>query len=633
MEKYKILHKINTPEDIKRLNIGELEILAEELRCFIIDELSCNPGHFASSLGTVELTIALLYVYNPPYDRIVWDVGHQAYGYKILTGRRDRFHTNRRFKGLAPFPTPAESEYDAFIAGHASNSISAALGMAVADQLKGDEQRKIVAVIGDGALTGGLAFEGLNNMSSAQNDALIVLNDNEMAIDNVTGGISEYLVQITTSRLYNKLRYRGYQVLRKLKLMPDSKKKRVIRYNNSIKSFFARENNIFEGLHIRYFGPVDGHDVKELVRIFQTIKDFKGPKVLHIKTKKGKGYLPAEQNATLWHAPGIFDKETGKRTETDSGKITPPLFQDVFGATLLELAKQNPNIVGITPAMPTGSSMNIMSEQMPKRVFDVGIAEGHAITFAAGMAKEGIFPFCSIYSSFSQRAYDNIIHDAAIQKLNMAICLDRAGLVGQDGATHHGAFDMAFLRPIPNLTVASPLNETELQNLMYTAQLPNKGVFIIRYPRGKGAIVDWKTPMQEIPVGKGVCLKEGNDVAVLSIGFIGNLAAQAIRNFEIQNSKSKIAHYDMRFLKPLDEELLHEIGKKFKKIITIEDGVIKGGFGAAVLEFMADNGYTPEVRRLGLPDKFVEHGTMEELYKLVGLDEENIIEALRDILI
>ncbi|GHT58273.1 1-deoxy-D-xylulose-5-phosphate synthase [Bacteroidia bacterium] len=624
MQKYTLLYKINSPADIKKLSPDELEILAKELRSFIIDELSCNPGHFASSLGTVELTVALLRVFAPPCDRIVWDVGHQAYGYKILTGRRDRFHTNRCFGGLAPFPNPAESEYDAFISGHASNSISAALGMAVADRLKGEDGRKVVAVIGDGSLTGGLAFEGLNNMSGAPNDALIILNDNEMAIDNAVGGISEYLTQITTSRFYNKMRYRVYLLLKKLRLFPDSKRSRMIRFHNSIKSLFAREHNIFEGLHIRYFGPIDGHDIKEMVRIFDTIKDFKGAKVLHIKTKKGKGFLPAEENATLWHAPGIFDKETGKRTVKQSGEITPPLFQDVFGATLLELAKKNDKIVGITPAMPTGSSMNMMSEQMPDRVFDVGIAEGHSVTFACGMAKEGMMPFCNIYSSFAQRAYDNIIHDAALQRLNLVICLDRAGLVGQDGATHHGAFDMAALRPIPNLTIAAPLNETELQNLMYTAQLPDKGVFVIRYPRGKGALIDWKTPMKEIPVGKGVCLREGEDLAVLSIGFIGNTAAKAISKIE----NASIAHYDMRFLKPLDEELLHEIGKKFKKIITIEDGVRTGGFGSAVLEFMADNGYTPQVVRLGLPDSFVEHGTVEELYRVVGLDEESIVSTI-----
>jgi 1-deoxy-D-xylulose-5-phosphate synthase len=621
-DKFELLKTINSPQDLKKLNENQLEQVAQELRQFIIDELSCNPGHFASSLGVVELTVALLYMYDVPYDRIIWDVGHQAYGYKILTGRRDKFNTNRKFKGLAPFPKPSESEYDSFISGHASTSISAALGMAVADRLIGKNNRHIVAVIGDGALTGGLAFEGLNNMSSYPNNALIILNDNHAAIDPVVGGLSDYLVHITTSQLYNKFRYKGYRLLRKLHLIEDEKKSRIIKANNSVKSFFAKEHNIFEGLHIRYFGPVDGHDIKQLLRIFNTIKDFQGPKVLHIKTVKGKGFQPAEKCSTEWHAPGVFDKETGKRTDLIKNIITPPLFQDVFGATLLELAEKNNKIVGITPAMITGCSMNIMNDVMPDRVFDVGIAEGHSVTFSAGMAKEGLMPFCNIYSSFSQRAYDNIIHDVAIQKLNMVICLDRAGLVGPDGPTHHGAFDMAFLRPIPNLTIASPLNETELRNLMYTAQLPDKGAFVIRYPRGMGVLTDWKKEMQEIEVGTGVCLKEGKDLAVLTIGPIGNIAAKAIKSAEKEGIS--VAHYDMRFLKPLDEKLLHEIGKKFSRIITIEDGVKIGGLGSAVLEFMAENKYSVSVKCLGLPDEFVEHGTIDELYNLVGLDEKSI---------
>ena len=623
-DKTSLLNNINSPDDLKKLNINQLKQLAKELRQFIIDELSSNPGHFASSLGVVELTIALLYVYKTPSDRIVWDVGHQAYGYKILTGRRDKFHTNRKLNGLAPFPSPAESEYDSFIAGHASTSISAALGMAVADKLKKeDDFRKIVAVIGDGALTGGLAFEGLNNMAYYPNDTFIILNDNNMAIDSVVGGLSDYLVRITTSRFYNKIRYKAYHFLKKIGLLTDGRKTSIIMFNNSIKSFFSRQHNIFEGLNIRYFGPVDGHDIKQLVQIFQTIKDFKGPKVLHIKTVKGKGFQPAEKCATEWHAPGIFDKETGKRTDTQHNIVTSPLFQDVFGCTLLELACENSKIVGVTPAMPTGCSMTIMQQEMPERVFDVGIAEGHAVTFSAGMAKEGLVPFCNIYSSFSQRAYDNIIHDVAIQNLNMVLCLDRAGLVGPDGKTHHGYFDMAFLRPIPNLTIASPLNETELRNLMYSAQLPNKGAVVIRYPRGIGVQIDWKQPMTEIEFGTGVCLKEGNNVAVLTIGPIGNTAAKAIAEAE-KEAEISVAHYDLRFLKPLDSTLLHEIGKKFNKIITIEDGVIAGGMGSAVLEFMEENGYQPKVKRLGIPDSFIEHGTVDELQKLVGIDAESI---------
>jgi 1-deoxy-D-xylulose-5-phosphate synthase len=621
-----LLSKIDSPKDLKKLSEDQLVQVCDELRQFIIDELSANPGHFASSLGVVELTVALHYVYNTPYDRIVWDVGHQAYGHKILTGRRDVFHTNRKLNGLSPFPSPDESEYDSFIAGHASNSISAALGMAVADRMKNEKNRKTVAVIGDGSLTGGLAFEGLNNMSSNPNDTLIILNDNEMAIDPVVGGLSHYLVQITTSHLYNKLRYKAYSFLKKIKIFKGNEREGIIMFNNSIKSLLSREHNIFEGLNIRYFGPVDGHDVKQLVRILRTIKNFEGPKVLHIKTVKGKGFIPAEQSATEWHAPGVFNKETGERTVSPQTTNTPPLFQDVFGYTLLELAQQNDKIIGVTPAMPSGCSLSIMGKEMPHRVFDVGIAEGHSVTFSAGMAKEGMLPFCNIYSSFSQRAYDNIIHDVAIQKLNMVICLDRAGLVGHDGATHHGIFDMAFLRCVPNLTIASPLNEIELRNLMFTAQLPNKGPFVIRYPRGKGVITDWKKPFEEIEVGKGVCLKQGTDIAVLSIGPLGNVVTKAI--VEAEKNNCSVAHYDMRFIKPIDEKILHEVGQKFKKVITVEDGVIQGGFGTAVLEFMSENGYQISLKRLGIPDKFIEHGTVDELYHLIGLDVENITQEI-----
>lgn len=625
---YLLLNKINSPKDLKLLSENQLVQVCQELRQFLIDELSCNPGHFGSSLGVVELTVALHYVYNTPFDRLVWDVGHQAYGHKILTGRRDLFHTNRKFKGISPFPSPSESEYDSFIAGHASNSISAALGMSVADRLKKETQRKIVAIIGDGSLTGGLAFEGLNNMSSYPNDTLIVLNDNEMAIDPVVGGLSQYLVHITTSHLYNKIRYKAYHFFKKLRLIKDDEKDGLIMFNNSLKSLLSKEHNIFEGLNIRYFGPVDGHDVIQLVKILRTIKNFEGPKVLHIKTVKGKGFIPAEQSATEWHAPGKFDKKTGERVVATS-EISPPLFQDVFGHTLVELALKNDKIIGVTPAMPSGCSLNIMSEQMPDRVFDVGIAEGHAVTFSAGMSKEGLLPFCNIYSSFSQRAYDNIIHDVAIQKLNIVICLDRAGIVGHDGATHHGVFDMAFLRCIPHLTIASPLNEVELRNLLYTSQLPNKGAFVIRYPRGKGVLVDWKKPMQEIKIGSGVCLKKGNDLAVLTIGPIGNTISKSIEKIE-QEKQCSVAHYDMRFLKPLDENLLHEIASKFNKVITVEDATIQGGFGSAVLEFFSEHNYSMQLKRLGVPDVFVEHGTVEELHHSIGLDEDSLTMEIRN---
>lgn len=627
-KEYKLLNQINSPADLKKLEISQLPQLCDELRAFIIDALSCNPGHFASSLGVVELTVALHYVYNMPYDRIVWDVGHQAYGHKILTGRRERFDTNRKFKGISPFPSPAESEYDSFVSGHASNSISAALGMAVANRLQGDTKRKIVAVIGDGSLTGGLSFEGLNNMSSSQNDTMIVLNDNEMAIDPVVGGLSHYLTQITTSHFYNKLRYKGYILLRKVGLLKDSKG--LIKFHNSVKSLLARQkSNIFECLNIRYFGPVDGHDVKELVRILTTIKDFEGPKVLHIKTVKGKGFEQAENAPTIWHAPGVFDENTGER-KISNNEHQPPLYQDVFGKTLVELAEKNEKIVGVTPAMPTGCSMNLLGQKFPNRMFDVGIAEGHAVTFSAGMAKEGLIPFCNIYSSFAQRAYDNIIHDAALQKLNMVICLDRAGLVGNDGATHHGVFDIPALRCIPNLTIASPMNECELRNMLYTAQMPRKGVFVIRYPRGRAENEDWQHSFDEIPVGKGVCVKQGDDLAILSFGPLGNRAFEAIAEVEKSTAKT-IALYNMRFVKPIDEALLNEIASKFKTVITIEDGALKGGFGSAVMEFFEDNNQNVQVHRMGIPDGFVEHGSVSELYQLVGLDKQSIIKTIKEI--
>lgn len=606
-----------------------LKVVCGELRDDIVRELSVNPGHLASSLGVVELTVALHYVYNTPDDRIVWDVGHQAYGHKILTGRREVFSTNRKLGGLHPFPTPSESEYDTFTCGHASNSISAALGMAIAEQLKvkeGCDEKdiaKVVAVIGDGAMSGGLAFEGLNNVSSSPNDLLIILNDNNMSIDHSVGGMKQYLLDLTTNERYNHWRNKAALWLREKGMLSDHRRNSIIRFNNSLKALISSQQNIFEGMNIRYFGPVDGHNVKELVRVLRQLKSMKGPKLLHIHTTKGKGYRPAEEAATIWHAPGKFDPDTGERLDgVSSSKPMPPKFQDVFGETLVELAENNPKIVGVTPAMPTGCSMNKLMKAMPDRAFDVGIAEGHAVTFSGGMAKEGLVPYCNIYSAFAQRAYDNIIHDVALERLPVVFCFDRAGLVGEDGATHHGAFDMAALRPVPNLTISSPMDEHELRRLMFTAQLPDKGTFVIRYPRGRGSLIDWKCPLEEISVGKGRKLNDGSDIAVLSIGPIGINVQKAI-----EKSKEKglsVAHYDMRFLKPLDEEILHEVGRKFKKVITVEDGVRNGGLGSAVMEWFADHDYDVHVKRLGLPDEFVEHGTVAELQHIVGIDVEGI---------
>ena len=628
---FTLLSKIEYPEDLRKLRLGQLPQLCKELRTDIIEELSVNPGHLASSLGVVEITVALHYVFDTPNDRIVWDVGHQAYAHKILTGRKKRFGTNRKFHGLKPFPFPTESEYDTFCCGHASNSISAALGMAVAARQQGID-RKIVAVIGDGAMSGGLAFEGLNNVSSTPNDMLIILNDNNMSIDQSVGGMREYLLDLTTNSTYNSLRYKASLKLYELGILNDKRKKGLIRFNNSMKSLLTSQQNIFEGLDIRYFGPANGHKVTELVKILRAIKDMKGPKILHLHTIKGKGYAPAEQNATVWHAPGKFDYESGERIETNSNVPQPPKFQDVFGNTLLELAQKNDKIVGVTPAMPTGCSMNIMMKAMPNRTFDVGIAEGHAVTFSGGMAKDGLMPFCNIYSSFMQRAYDNIIHDAAIMNLNMVLCLDRAGIVGEDGPTHHGAFDMAFLRPIPNLTIASPFDEHELRKLMYTAQLPNKGTFVIRYPRGKGSQIDWKCPFEEIPIGKGRKLKDGTDLAILTIGPIGTEASNAILMAEMDAAnagrKLSVAHYDMRFLKPLDTAILDEVCEKFNRIITVEDGVLNGGFGSAVLEYINDHNRDVKVERMGIPDKFVEHGSVKELRKLIHLDADAICKQI-----
>ena len=605
---------------MRKLDVEQLPQLCQELRQEIIEEVSVNPGHFASSLGVVELTVALHYVYDTPEDRIVWDVGHQAYGHKLLTGRREQFFTNRKLGGIRPFPTPMESPYDTFTCGHASNSISAALGMAVAAKLGGNQQRHVVAVIGDGAMSGGLAFEGINNVSSTDNDLLIVLNDNDMSIDRAVGGMEKYLLNIDTNETYNRLRFKAAQWLHAKGWLDDDRKKGILRLNNALKSALSHQQNIFEGMNIRYFGPFDGHDVKEVVRKLRQLKLMRGPKLLHLHTTKGKGYKPAEESATIWHAPGKFDPATGER-QVCNNTGEPPRYQDVFGETLVELAQANPKIVGVTPAMPTGCSLNIMMKAMPNRAFDVGIAEGHAVTFSAGMAKDGLMPFCNIYSSFSQRAYDNIIHDAALLNLPVVLCLDRAGLVGEDGPTHHGVFDIAALRAVPNLTIASPMDEHELRNLMYTAQLPNKGTFVIRYPRGNGVCPDWRSPFEEITVGTGRCLRAGTDVAVITLGPIGNDVAELLD--EMQGTK-QVAHYDLRFVKPLDENLLQDIGRKFNKIITIEDGVRTGGMGSAVLEWMSDHGFRPQIVRMGLPDAFVEHGSVAQLRKLVGLDADSI---------
>lgn len=628
---FELLSHIEYPSDLRKLQLSQLPQLCRELRRDIIEELSVNPGHLASSLGAIEITVALHYVFNTPEDRIVWDVGHQAYAHKILTGRREKFCTNRKFGGIKPFPFPAESEYDSFCCGHASNSISAALGMAVA-AYEQKLDRKVVAVIGDGAMSGGLAFEGLNNASATPNDMLIILNDNRMSIDKSVGGMRQALLELQTNSTYNKLRYKASLKLYELGVLNDHRRKGLIRFNNSLKSMLTNSRNIFEGLDIRYFGPTDGHNVVALVHVLRAIKEMKGPRLLHIHTIKGKGYLPAEQNATVWHAPGKFDYESGELIKPVENMPRPPKFQDVFGNTLLELAQRNPKIVGVTPAMPTGCSMNIMMKAMPDRCFDVGIAEGHAVTFSGGMAKDGLLPFCNIYSSFMQRAYDNIIHDAAIMKLNLVLCLDRAGIVGEDGPTHHGAFDMAFLRPIPNITIASPYDEHELRHLMYTAQLPDKGTFVIRYPRGCGSQVDWKCEMQEIPIGKGRLLREGKDIAVLSIGPIGTEAAQGILMAEMESmNKGKtlnVAHYDMRFLKPLDTEILDYVGMNFKHVITVEDGVINGGLGSAVIEYFNDHDLHAHVHRIGIPDEFVQHGTVQQLRHLIKMDSESICQTI-----
>ena len=619
-QKLGLLNSIDYPADLRQLTIDQLPEVCEELRQDIVKELSVNPGHLASSLGVVELTVALHYVYDTPDDRIVWDVGHQAYGHKILTGRREQFSTNRKLGGIRPFPSPLESDYDTFACGHASNSISAALGMAVAAKTTGND-RKVVAVIGDGAMSGGLAFEGLNNASSSPNDLLIILNDNNMSIDRSVGGMKQYLLGLSTNETYNAMRFKDARWLHGRGMLEDDRRKGLIRLSNALKSAISHQQNVFEGMNIRYFGPFDGHNVKELVRILRQMKNMKGPKLLHLHTQKGHGYAPAERDVTTWHAPGKFNPDTGERL-VDNDPSQPQKFQDVFGYTLLELAEQNPLIVGVTPAMPTGCSMNIMMKAMPDRTFDVGIAEGHAVTFSGGMAKDGLIPFCNIYSAFAQRAYDHIIHDVALLGLHVVFCFDRAGIVGEDGPTHHGAFDLVALRPIPNLTIAAPMDEHELRRMMYTAQLPDKGPFVIRYPRGGGVLKDWRCPLEEIKVGTGRCLRDGKNVAVLSIGAIGN---EALRAAEATDA----AMYDMRFLKPLDEAILHEVGQRFQRIVTVENGVRNGGLGSAVLEWMNDHGYQVHVTRLGMPDDhFVEHGTVDELQKIVGIDVESIKKAI-----
>lgn len=619
---FTLLNQIQFPADLRKLRIDQLPQVCDELRQDIIEKVSKNPGHFASSLGVVELTVALHYVFDTPNDRIVWDVGHQAYGHKILTGRRAQFHTNRKLHGIRPFPTPMESEYDTFACGHASNAVSAALGMAVAANGTG---RHVVAVTGDGAMSGGLTFEGLNNASSTPNDLLIVLNDNDMSIDRAVGGMEKYLLQLDTTETYNRLRFKASSWLRSKGYLNDSRRKGLIRFNNALKSALSHQQNVFEGMNIRYFGPFDGHNVVEIVRVLQQLKDMKGPKLLHLHTIKGKGYKPAEQQATVWHAPGKFNADTGERIVQDNAN-QPAKFQDVFGHTLLELAQSNPRIVGVTPAMPTGCSMTIMQKEMPQRVFDVGIAEGHAVTFSGGMAKDGLQPFCNIYSAFAQRAYDNIIHDLALLRLPVVLCFDRAGLVGEDGPTHHGIFDMAALRPIPHLTIASPMDEHELRRLMYTAQLPDKGTFVIRYPRGNGVLSDWHCPLTEINVGTGRCLRQGERVAIVSIGPIGNNATKAIAQ-----SGLNVGHYDLRFLKPLDDALLHDICQHYERLITLEDGAVQGGMGSAVLEWMNDHGYTQPVTRMGIPDEFIEHGTVDELQHICHIDVDSIVAAINQV--
>jgi 1-deoxy-D-xylulose-5-phosphate synthase len=625
---FPLLKTINSPSDLKQLNEADLLKVCKELRDFIIEEVSCNPGHLGASLGVVELTVALHYVYNTPFDQIIWDVGHQAYGHKILTGRRDVFHTNRKFKGISGFPKMSESEYDSFGTGHASTSISAALGMAVAADRKGETNRNTIAVIGDGALTGGMAFEGLNNAGNERSNILVILNDNNMAIDPNHGALNDYLMDITTSKTWNRFKDDTWKILGVLsKIGPDARRMAQT-LENAIKHMILKQSNLFESLHFRYFGPVDGHDVLHLVKILEDMKKIEGPKLLHILTKKGKGVHLAEMNQTAYHAPGKFNKVTGEIIDEEPSGF-PPKYQDVFGHTLLELAEMNPKIMGITPAMPSGSSMTFMMQAMPDRTFDVGIAEQHAVTFSAGLAAQGFIPFCNIYSSFMQRAFDQVIHDIALQKLPVVFCLDRGGLVGTDGPTHHGSFDLAYMRIIPNMIVSAPMNEEELRNLMFTAQEGNLGPFVIRYPRGQGVMTDWRRPFASIPIGKGRLLTDGSEVAILSVGHPGNLVVKALQILEYDGIRP--AHYDMRFIKPLDEALLDDVFKRFKKIITVEDGTIVGGFGSAVAEYMIHKNYSSTIKMLGIPDEFIEQGTQRQLYRECGFDPESIAIAVREI--
>lgn len=621
-----VLSGIDSPEDVRRLPQEKLPLLCADIREFLINSLSSNPGHFASSMGAVELTVALHYVFNTPYDRIVWDVGHQAYGHKLLTGRRDRFVTNRKLGGLSGFPNPEESVYDTFTAGHASNSISAALGMSVASAMKSESPRRnVVAVIGDASIGGGLAFEGINNAANTPNNLLIILNDNDMSIDHNVGALNSYLGHITTSKSYNTIRYRIYKLCKRLHLVSERNRGFILRFNNSLKALLSRQQNIFEGLNIRYFGPFDGHDVHRLIRILRDIKDMEGPRILHIRTIKGKGYAPAEKDPATWHAPGRFEPATGERAE-DSSADQPLKYQDVFGHTLVELAGQNDKIVGITAAMPSGTSMSIMQEAYPERVFDVGISEGHAVTFSGGLAKDGMRPFCAIYSTFLQRAYDHIIHDVAIQKLPVTFCIDRAGLVGEDGVTHHGVFDLSYLRSIPNMVVASPRDERSLRNLMFTAQSDDCGPFAIRYPRGRGHSRQWQSVMRAVEIGVGEKLRDGKDIAILSLGPIADNVERAIAKAEAEGIS--VAHYDMVFLKPIDHAILREVADKDCPIITVEDGVVAGGLGSAVVEWLSANGYSRPLMRIGVPDKFIAQGSVSELYKLCGMDNESIYDTI-----
>ncbi len=629
-KKVRFLDKIDDPADLKRLSVKELPEVCKELRNFIIDAVSTNPGHFGASLGVVELTIALHYIYNAPYDQLIWDVGHQAYCHKILTGRREKFHTNRKYKGISGFPKISESEYDAFGVGHSSTSISAALGMAIASRIKKEEGRKIVAIIGDGAMTGGMAFEGLNNAGVENSDLLVILNDNNMAIDPNVGGINQYLLNISKSHTYNRFKKDVWEKLGRLDGFGRKARRFVQKNQHALKNLLLKQNNLFEAFNFRYFGPVDGHDVVYLTKVLRDLREIPGPKLLHVITKKGKGFKQAEINQTQFHAPGKFDKTTGKvyRCDCEVGKATK--FQNVFGETIVELARQNEKIVGITPAMPSGCSLNIMMEEMPERAFDVGIAEQHAVTFSAGLAKQGMVPFCNIYSTFIQRAYDQVIHDVAIQRLNVVLCLDRGGLVGEDGATHHGIFDLAYLRNIPNFIVSAPMDEVDLRNLMYTAQLDGMGPFSIRYPRGCGIYSNWKKPFREIGIGKGRVISEGDDIAILTIGKPGVFAKRAVK--KLFKEGISVAHYDLRFVKPLDEELLHSVFKKFQKIITVEDGVVKGGCGSAIIEFMVENNYSSKIKILGVPDKFIEQGTPEQLYKECGFDMNGIYSMVKELI-